>query len=117
MSPGGPGQEGTWAAAGAINDAGEATAAQLSVNQNNGHGTGTHTLTGTAGTLTLEEDVQLEPWPPPTPRRLMVEGTWRLVAATGAYADLRVRRGRIWAVVDRAKDPAEITFVRDGVVP
>ena len=104
-------QAGTWVAAGAINDAGSATA-QLSVDPN-GRGTGTHTLTSPAGTLTLEEDVRLQPWPPPTPRRLMVEGTWKLVAATGAYAGLKAR-GKIYATSDRAKDPPELTFVRDG---
>ena len=111
MNPGGPGQVGTWVGAGAINDAGSATA-QVSVDPN-GHGPGRHTLTSAAGTLTLEEDVRLRPFPPPTPRRLMVEGTWKLVAATGAYAALKAR-GRICATVDRAKDPPEITFVRDG---
>jgi hypothetical protein len=103
-------QVGTWVAAGAINDAGSATA-QVSVDQ--GHGTGTHTLTGSAGTLTLVEDVQIRPYPPPTPRRLMVEGTWKLVAATGAYAGIKAK-GKIYATVDRAKDPPEITFVRDA---
>lgn len=105
-------QVGTWVAAGAINDAGSATAAQLNVDPT-GRGTGTHTLTCSAGTLTLDEDVQIQPFPPPTPRRLMIEGTWKLVAATGAYAGLKAR-GKTYATVDRAKDPPEITFVRDG---
>lgn len=104
-------QVGTWVVAGAINDAGSATA-QVSVDPT-GRGTGTHILTSSAGTLTLDEDVRIQPFPPPTPRRLMVEGTWRLVAATGAYADLKAR-GKIYATVDREKDPPEITFVRDG---
>jgi hypothetical protein len=104
-------QVGTWVAAGAINDAGSATA-QVSVDPD-GRGTGTHTLTSSAGTLTLEEDVRIQPFPPPTPRRLMVEGTWKLVAATGAYASLKAR-GEIYATVDRVKAPPEITFVRDG---
>jgi hypothetical protein len=113
MAPGEqPGtQVGTWVAAGAINDAGSATA-QVSVDPD-GRGTGTHTLTGSAGTLTLEEDVRLQPFPPPTPRRMMVEGKWELVAATGAYAGLKAR-GKINATVDRAKDPPEITFVRES---
>jgi hypothetical protein len=113
MNSGGPGQVGTWVAAGAINDAGSATAEQLNVNQNNGHGTGRHTLTSAAGTLTLDEKVRLQPWPAPTPRRLMVKGSWKLIDATGAYAGLEAE-GEIWGTVDRAKDPAEITFVRDG---
>jgi hypothetical protein len=111
-SPAPPGLGGTWVAAGAINDAGDATA-QVSTNQNNGHGTGTHTLTSLAGTLTLDEDVRIQPWPPPTPRRMMIEGTWKLIAATGAYAGLKAR-GKIYATVDRVKDPPEITFVRDS---
>jgi hypothetical protein len=105
-------QVGTWVAAGAINDSGSATAGQLSVDPE-GRGTGTHTLTGSAGTLTLDEDVQIQPFPPPTPRRMMVEGTWTLVAATGAYAGLNAR-GKTYATVDREKIPPEITFVRDG---
>lgn len=111
MNSGAPGQVGTWVAAGAINDAGSATAV-VSVDPN-GNGTGTHTLTSAAGTLTLYEEVRLQPWPPPTPRRLMVEGTWWLTAATGAYAGLEAG-GKIYATVDRAKDPAEITFVRNS---
>jgi hypothetical protein len=43
----------------------------------------------------------------------MVEGKWKLVAATGAYAGLKAR-GKINATVDRAKDPPEITFVRES---
>jgi hypothetical protein len=108
-------QAGTWVAAGAINDAGNATA-QTTVNPATGRGTATHILTSSAGTgtLTLDEVVRIQPLPPPTPHRLMVEGTWRLVAATGAYADLNDAHGRIYATVDREKDPPEITFVRDG---
>jgi hypothetical protein len=106
-------QAGTWVAAGAINDAGNATA-QVSVDPTTGRGTGTHTLTGSAGTLTLKEDVEIQPFPPPTPRRLMIEGTWELKAATGAYADLKKAGGKIYATVDREKDPPEITFGRDG---
>ena len=112
MTPASQGQVGTWVAAGAINDAGSATA-EVSTDLNNGHGTGTHTLTSSAGTLTLEEDVRIQPWPPPTPRRLMIEGTWKLIAATGAYAGLKAR-GKMYATVDRVKDPPEITFVRDS---
>ena len=112
MQPGGPGtQVGTWVAAGAINDAGSATA-QVSVDPD-GRGTGTHILTSSAGTLTLKEDVRLQPFPPPTPPRLMIEGKWKLVDATGAYVGLKAS-GKINATVDRAKDPPEITFVRES---
>jgi hypothetical protein len=113
MGLGAPGtQVGTWVAAGAINDAGNA-AAKVNAPDSHGHGAGTHTLTSSAGTLTLDEDVQIEPLPPPTPPRLMIEGDWELVAATGAYAGLTAR-GKVYATVDRAKAPPEITFVRAG---
>ena len=112
MTPAPQGQVGTWVAAGAINDAGSATA-EVDTDLNNGHGTGTHTLTSSAGTLKLHEDVRIQPWPPPTPRRLMIEGTWKLIDATGAYAGLKAG-GKIYATVDRVKDPPEITFVRDS---
>jgi hypothetical protein len=113
MGLGEPGtQVGTWVAAGAINDAGSATA-QVSKPDSHGRGAGTHTLTSSAGTLTLDEDVLIQPLPPPTPPRLMIEGDWELVAATGAYAGLKAR-GKVYATVDRAKNPPEITFVRAG---
>jgi hypothetical protein len=105
-------QVGTWAAAGAINDAGDANA-KVSQPDAQGRGEGTHTLTGSAGTLTLKEDVKIEPLPAPTPPRMMIEGDWELVDATGAYAGLKAR-GKVYAVVDRAKNPPEITFVRTG---
>jgi hypothetical protein len=107
-------QVGTWVAAGAINDAGNANA-KVSQPDSQGRGAGTHTLTSPAGTLTLNEDVKIEPYPPPTPRRVMIEGDWELVAATGAYAGLKAR-GKVYATVDRAKDPPEITCVRAGRV-
>ena len=112
MTPETQGQVGTWVAAGAINDAGSATA-EVSTDLTNGHGTGTHILTSSAGTLTLQEEVRIQPWPPPTPRRLMIEGTWKLIEATGAYAGLKAR-GKTYATVDRVKVPPEITFIRDS---
>jgi hypothetical protein len=41
----------------------------------------------------------------------MVEGTWKQIAATGAYADLDAR-GKLYATVDQTT--GEITIVRDG---
>lgn len=43
---------------------------------------------------------------------MMVDGTWTLVAATGAYAGWQAR-GRLYATVEPTTPP-EITIVRDG---
>jgi hypothetical protein len=117
MEVSGPGQQtGTWVGAGAINDAGTAIAI-LERPDERGNATARHTLTGREGTLTLDERVRLRPFPPPTPHRLMVEGTWELFAATGRFANLTNAQGRVDATVDREKvppEPPEITFVRVG---
>jgi hypothetical protein len=113
----GPGtQEGTWVAGGAINDAGTAEATFTVVGQGRDRGRvdARHVLTSAAGTMTLDTRSWLRPFPPPTPpRQAMVEGTWRLIAATDAYRGLRAR-GRLYATVDRTTSPPEITIVRDG---
>jgi hypothetical protein len=45
----------------------------------------------------------------------MVEGTWRLVVATKAYANLRARGRMYGTLTDRVSEGRrEITFVRDG---
>jgi hypothetical protein len=107
-----PGQQtGTWVAAGAINDAGTATASVTA--DASGRVTARHTLTSSAGTLTLDSDTRLRPFPVPTPPRQTVEGTWKLVDATEAYAGLRAR-GRLFATIDRTTSPTGITIVRDG---
>lgn len=110
----GPGrQTGTWTAAGAINDAGIATATSV-VLEHGGEKAlvkATHVLTSVDGTLTLESHTWLRPFPLPAPPRAIVEGTWEQVAATGVYADLNAR-GRLYATVDQTT--REITIVRDG---
>jgi hypothetical protein len=112
MNVSGPGQQtGTWVAAGAINDAGSATA--NSTVDASGRVTATHILMSAAGTITLESDTQLRPFPAPTPGRQLVDGRWTLSAATGAYAGLSAR-GRLYATIDRTTNPPVITIVRDG---
>lgn len=64
-------QEGTWAAAGAINDSGSAQATYVVVEtgKDKGRVTATHVLTSAAGTITLDTQAWLRPFPPPTPAR------------------------------------------------
>jgi len=75
----GPGsQEGTWVAAGAINDSGTARATQTVVQQgpDRGRVNARHVLTSAAGTITLETQAWLRPFPPPMPpRQLWSRGT------------------------------------------
>jgi hypothetical protein len=111
---------GPWVAAGAIDDEGTATITQTEVTSQDGTALveATHVLTSQAGTLKLESRATLRPFPPPPPnRRVLVEGTWRLVEGTNAYANLRAR-GRLYATItDRAVGNTrrrEITLVRDG---
>ena len=106
-------QAGTWVGAGAVNDAGSATATFTVVPHGDDVGllTGTHVLTGSTGTITIETTAFVRPFPPPTPPRVMAEGTWKVASGTGAYADLK-GRGKIYATGDFAT--GEITIVRDG---
>jgi hypothetical protein len=106
-------QTGTWVAAGAINDAGHAEATAVVVEHGGGKALikATHTLSGVDGMLTLESHTWFRPFPPPTPARVMVEGNWNQVSATGAYADID-SRGKLYATVDQTT--GEITIVRDG---
>jgi hypothetical protein len=115
-------QRGTWVAAGAINDEGTAFATSAVVPHGGGKAlvTATHTLTNSAenGMIQLESHTWLRPFPPPTPNRVMVEGTWMLVAATGAYADMQAY-GKLYATVSPGpvvdeRPTREITIVRDG---
>jgi hypothetical protein len=119
-------QTGPWVAAGAIDDEGTATITQSQITpQSDGTALveATHLLTSRdpAQRLELESRTRLRPFPPPPPnRRVMVEGTWRLVSATGAYANLRAN-GRLYATItDSVIDGTEpmeirkITLVRDG---
>jgi hypothetical protein len=118
MRPVSPGRhEGTWVGAGAINDAGTA-AATFSVEEHGPPGRarveGTHVLTSANGTITLEFQAWLEPFPAPTPpRQVMVEGKWKLVAATGAYAG-RKAQGQLYGTADRTVQPPEVTNLFDG---
>jgi hypothetical protein len=114
MAATGPGaQSGTWVAAGAIDDAGIAEAASVVVEHGGGKALvqATHVLSSVDGTLTLESHTWFRPFPPPTPPRVMVEGDWKQVAATGVYADM-TSRGKLYATVDLMT--REITIVRDG---
>lgn len=115
-------QTGTWVAAGAINDEGTAFATSVVVPHGGGKAlvTATHTLTNSAenGMIELLSNTWLRPFPPPTPNRVMVEGTWMLVAATGAYADVHAY-GKLYATVSPGpvvddRPTREITIVRDG---
>jgi hypothetical protein len=115
---------GSWVAAGVIDDEGTATITQAQVTPRPGGKAlveAMHVLTSRddpAQTLELESRTFLRPFPPPPPnRRVMLEGTWRLVAATEEDANLRAR-GRLYATLtDRVVGNTrrrEITLVRDG---
>jgi hypothetical protein len=111
-------QAGTFVAAGAVNEAGTATAVFRVVPGENGCGvlTGPHTFTGARGTITVFTRASICPFPPPappTPPRSYARGSWRIVAATGAYAGLS-GRGSIVATADFTN--GQITIARDGTV-
>ncbi len=110
-------QDGTWVAAGAINDRGTATATTTPPVQvgstDKGRFTATHVLTSAAGTITLEGESEIQSFPPPSPPRppARVEGKWDVTGATGTYANLR-GSGKLYATVDPTTQ--EVTIVRDG---
>lgn len=108
-------QAGTWAAAGAINDAGTGTATFTVTpkGKNRGRLTGTHVLTSATGTITIQTRATVFPYPPPAPPRSWAKGHWRITSATGGYAGLR-GRGRILATADFAS--GQITILREGHV-
>jgi hypothetical protein len=108
-------QAGTFVAAGAVNDAGPATATFQVRPRKRGCAdlTGPHTFTGAEGTITVFTTGEICPFPPPTPPRSFARGTWRVVGATGAYAGLQ-GRGRVYATADFSN--GQITIARDGVV-
>lgn len=108
-------QAGTFVAAGAVNDAGSATATFRVTPGEGGCGvlTGPHTFTGAGGTITVFTTASVCPFPPPNPPRSFARGKWRVVGATGAYAGLR-GHGSIVATADFAT--GEITIARDGRV-
>jgi hypothetical protein len=102
---------GTFASAGGVNDRGSATAV-FSVDSR-GNLTGTHTLTGSGGTIVMATRAKVRPFPPPTPPRVFMEGTWSITDGTGAYADL-AGKGKILAVADFTD--GRLTIIRDGAV-
>jgi hypothetical protein len=106
-------QSGTWVAAGAINDAGTADATAVVVEHGGGKALvkATHILTSVDGMMTLESHTWFRPFPAPAPPRVMVEGTWKQVDATGVYADMNTR-GRLYATVDQTT--RQITIIRVG---
>jgi hypothetical protein len=117
MQPVAPGRHtGTWVGAGAINDAGAAVMT-FSIDEHGpdkGRVEGKHDLTSAKGTITLEFQAWLRPFPAPTPpRQVMVEGTWKLVAATGDYAG-RQARGRLYGTADRTVSPPQATNLFEG---
>ena len=108
----GPGAAaGTFASAGGVNDRGSATAT-FSVDSR-GNLTGTHTLVGSLGTIVMATRAKVRPFPPPTPPRVFMEGTWSITSGTGAYADLE-GKGKILAVADFTD--GRLTIIRDGRV-
>jgi hypothetical protein len=103
--------EGTFASAGGVNDSGSATA--VFTVDGRGKLTGTHTLVGSNGTIVMATRAKVRPFPPPTPPRVFMEGTWSITSGTGAYADLE-GRGKILAVADFTDE--RLTIIRDGRV-
>ena len=108
-------QAGTFVAAGAVNDAGSATAVFRVTPGEDGCGvlTGPHTFTGAGGTITVFTKAAICPFPPPTPPRSFARGTWRIVASTGAYSGLH-GHGKVIATADFTT--GQITIARDGNV-
>jgi len=108
-------QAGTFSAAGAVNDAGAASATFTVTPAQTGRGIlrGTHTLTGALGTITVRVRARVRPFPPPTPPRALAEGHWWIVDGTGAYEDLS-GGGGLTAVADFTN--SQITIIRSGRV-
>jgi hypothetical protein len=108
-------QAGTFAAAGAVNEAGSATAVFSVVPGKGGCGVlkGTHTFTGANGTITVFTRAAACPYPPPTPPRSFARGKWHIVGATGTYEGLR-GQGHVLATADFTN--GEITIARNGEV-
>ena len=102
---------GSWVGASALSDAGSATATfTLAPDGNHGRLSGTHVLTGSDGTITIETNAHLRPFPPQ--ERARVEGSWKIVGGTGAYARFH-GQGKVYATTDFTT--GEITIVRDGI--
>jgi hypothetical protein len=103
-------QAGTFHAAGAISDSGSVTADFTVTPIHGGRAIleGDHILSSAVGTLVVRSRVTLSPFPSP---RVVAQGTWKIVAATGGYAGL-VGRGKSLAVGDFTT--ATATIMRDG---
>ena len=107
-------QAGTWAAAGAINDAGTVVVDEFTVTstvEGEASITGTHVLTGEHGTISIETNGTVRPFPPPEPPRVFVEGGWHIVGGTGDYADL-AGDGHLHVTVDFTN--GQLTIAREG---
>lgn len=105
-------QVGTFHAAGAVSDTGTATADFTVTPTDDGRAIleGDHILSSAVGTLVVRSRVTLSPYPSP---RVIAQGSWRIVAATGGYAGL-AGRGKSLAVGDFTTFTA--TIMRDGKV-
>ena len=105
-------QAGTFHAAGAISDTGTASSnfTVTPIGDDRAVLEGDHVLTSPAGSLVVRSRVTLFPYGSP---RVVAQGTWKIVAATGAYAGLE-GHGRSLAVGDFTT--ATATIMRDGVV-
>jgi hypothetical protein len=114
-------QTGRWVAAGAIDDEGPASVAQIQRGQER-DGTveirTTFVLDSDAvpgQRMELRDVATLQPFPPPEPQhRTLAEGSWTVISGTGAYANLRAD-GEVYSTgTDRAVVGREITLVREG---
>jgi hypothetical protein len=105
-------QVGTFHAAGAISDSGTATADFTVTPLRGGRAllTGDHILSSGVGTLVVRSRVTLSPFPS---SRVIAQGTWTIIAATGGYAGLE-GRGDSLAVGDFTNSTA--TIMREGEV-
>lgn len=105
-------QVGTFHAAGAISDSGTATADFTVTPLRGGRALlkGDHVLASAVGTIVVRSRVTLSPFPSP---RVIAQGTWVIVAATGGYAGLE-GRGESLAVGDFTNSTA--TIMREGEV-
>ena len=108
-------QQGTFVAAGAVNDAGTATATFRLTPRSDGCSVlrGPHTFTSTTGTITVFTKGLLCPSSTPNPPRSFASGTWRVIGASGGYAGIQ-GHGKIVATADFTT--GEVTIARDGEI-
>ena len=105
-------QVGTFHAAGAISDTGLATSDFTVTPIGDGRAIlkGDHVLSSAVGTLVVRSRVTLFPW---GSQRVIAQGSWTIVGATGGYAGLE-GRGKSLAVGDFTT--FTVTIMRDGRV-